>query len=470
MNSKIGTTTRPLRVAIIGAGPSGFYAAQALLKQKDIEVSIDLFDRLPTPYGLVRNGVAPDHQKIKNVIRGYHKTASDPRVRFFGNVTFGTHLTHKAVHRYYDQIIYAFGTPSDRKLGIPGEDLKGSDPATIFVGWYNAHPDYAHLDFDLSQAKSVAVIGNGNVAMDVTRILAKSPDELAKTDIADHALKRLRESAVEKIYVLGRRGPAQAKFTNPEVREFGEMDSIDVVVAPAELELDPDSQAAAEQDKATTKNMATLHKFAQSGGSGKPRQVHFRFLVSPVEIMGEDGAVTGIGLQHNRLERTESGYMQSVGTERYEEMPVDLVFRAIGYRGIRRHGVPFEPRKGIVPNRNGRVILPNTGHRIIGEYVVGWAKRGPSGVIGTNKKDANETVKNMLKDVPIIRPVDDRDADPQAALEYIKEQQAEYVSFEDWLILEQIETERGRAEGRPRVKFTNVQDMLEAIAKAKTAN
>ena len=467
MYNKIGTTTRPLRVAIIGAGPSGFYAAEALLKQKNIEVSIDLFDRLPTPYGLVRDGVAPDHAKIKRVIRGYHKTASNPRVRFFGNVSFGSHLSHEAVRRYYDQVIYAFGTPSDRKLGIPGEELKGSYPATIFVAWYNAHPDYADLDFDLSQAKNIAVIGNGNVAMDVTRILAKSVDELTHTDMADHALAKLRQSAVEKIYVLGRRGPAQAKYTNSELREFGEIEGIDVVVDPKALELDPYSQAAVEQDKGKTRNMRTLHQFVQSGVTGKPRQVDFRFFVSPVEILGKDGCVTGIRLCHNKLKRSQNNYMEAVGTDHYEEIPVDFVFRAIGYRGIRRPGVPFEPRKGIVPNQKGRVIDPDSGQPVVGEYVTGWAKRGPSGVIGTNRKDSVETVNNMLADLNTIIPVDDAHADPQAALEYIKAQQPQFVSFDDWLIIDQIETEKGQKQGRPRIKFTNVQDMLDAIAKTK---
>lgn len=464
MMGKIGTASRPLRVAIIGSGPSGFYAAGALLKQKQINVSIDMFDRLPTPYGLVRDGVAPDHQKIKSVTRGFEKTASDPRVRFFGHVSFGTHLTHSAVRRYYDQVVYAFGTPSDRQLGIPGEDLKGSDPATIFVGWYNAHPDYAALDFDLASAKNVAIIGNGNVAMDVARILAKPAGQLDKTDIADYALAKLRESGIEKVYVLGRRGPAQAKFTPPELREFGEILGVDPIVNPSELELDSDSQVAVERDKGQTRNMKTLHNLAQRGATGCPRQVHFRFLVSPVEILGQNGRVSGLRLRHNRLEATASGTMQAVGTEHYEEIAVDLVFRAIGYRGIQVPGVPFEPRKGTVPNQKGRVIDPQTGQPIVGEYVVGWAKRGPSGVIGTNRKDAVETVNQMLADVANLAPISDVDAEPAAALAYIQAQQPQYVSFEDWLILDEIEKEKGQATGRPRVKFTNILDMLTEIS------
>lgn len=470
MTNKIGTLIRPLRVAIIGSGPAGFYAAEALLKaqkKQGVVVSIDLFDRLPTPYGLVRAGVAPDHPKIKRVIKGYHKTAADPNVRFFGNVSFGTDLTHDVVRRYYDQVVYAFGTPSDRKLGIPGEELKGSYPATIFVGWYNAHPDYADLDFNLKRVKNVAVIGNGNVSMDVSRILAKSVTELAVTDIADYALTTLQESAVEKIYIIGRRGPGQAKFTNPELREFGQINDVDVIVNPQELVLDAHSQAAVDENKGKIRNMKTLHQFASSEVTGQARQVHFRFFRSPTEILGEEGQVTGIRLRQNELVRTERGYMQSVGTDLYEELEVDLVLRAVGYKGVKYPGTPFEPRKGIVPNKKGRVIDPESGNVITGEYVVGWVKRGPSGVIGTNRKDALETVNNMLQDLDLITPVGEEYADPQAALDYIKAQQPEFVSFDEWLILDKLEVERGQAQGRPRLKFADVQEMLDSIDEAE---
>ncbi|MDQ4078970.1 MAG: FAD-dependent oxidoreductase [Chloroflexota bacterium] len=466
MQSKIGTTRRPLRVAIIGAGPSGFYAAGALLEQNNIQVSIDIFDRLPTPYGLVRDGVAPDHQRIKSVTRIYHKTAADPRVRFFGNVSFGTHITHDGLRRYYDQVVYAVGCPSDRKLGIPGEDLIGSDPATIFVGWYNGRPDHAHLDFDLT-AENVAVVGNGNVAMDVTRILAKPAKALEGTDITDHALERLRESRVKRIHVLGRRGPAQAKFTNPELRELGEIEGVDIIVDPQDLELDPYSQKVVEEDKQIARNLRTLREFAEQGSTGRSRQIHLRFFVSPVEILGEHGHVTGVRLEHNELQPTESGYLQAVGTGCYETLPIELIFRAIGYKGVPLPGVPYEPRRGTIPNREGRVIDPETRHPVMGEYVVGWAKRGPTGVIGTNKADAVETVEHMLEDAHRIAPVDDARADPWTAEKWIREQQPQYVTFDDWLILNQIETERGKPFGRPRVKFCNVQAMLDAIARER---
>ncbi len=466
MTNKIGIPMRPLRVAIIGAGPAGFYAAEALLKaqkKQGLVILIDLFDRLPTPYGLVRAGVAPDHPKIKKVIKGYHKTAANPNVRFFGNVNFGTELTHDAVRRYYDQVIYAFGTPSDRKLGIPGEELEGSHPATIFVGWYNAHPDYVKLDFNLKQVKNVAVIGNGNVSMDVSRILAKPATSLVETDIADYALATLQESAVEKIYIIGRRGPGQSKFTNPELREFGQINEVNVIVNPQELILDAHSQAEVDESKGKTRNMKTLHQFANTEATSRAREVHFRFFRSPTEILGEEGKVTGIRLCENKLVHTESGYMKSVSTGVCEELDVDLVLRAVGYKGIKHPGIPFEPRKGIVPNEKGRVIDPESGAVISGEYVVGWVKRGPSGVIGTNRKDAMETVNNMLQDIDLITPVADDDADPQAALDYIKSQQPKFVSFEKWLILDKLEVERGHAEGRSRLKFADVQEMLDSI-------
>ncbi len=466
MSNRLGTTIRPLRVAIIGAGPSGFYAAGALLEQNDVAVSIDIFDRLLTPYGLVRSGVAPDHQKIKSVIRIYEKTAADPRVRFYGHVTFGVHITHEALRQYYDQIIYAVGAPSDRRLGIPGEDLIGSDPATTFVGWYNGHPDYAHLDFDLT-VQNIAVVGNGNVAMDVSRILAKATAELATTDIADHALTTLAQRKVKNIYVLGRRGPAQAAFTNPELREFGEMAGVDVVVKPEELELDPQRAAFAEQDKEANRNLRTLREFAERGDPGNPVKVHFRFLVSPIEIQGEHGRVNTLKIEHNELYTTEDGSQRPRGTGVFEKLPVEMVLRAVGYNGVALPGVPFDEKKGVIPNREGRVIDPTTRHPVAGEYVVGWAKRGPTGVIGTNKADAAETVHHMLEDAAFIAPIEEEYRDPGVAESFIHKQQSEVVTFSDWQILNDLEVAAGKAQGRPRVKFIRVDEMLAKIAEGK---
>jgi ferredoxin--NADP+ reductase len=455
-----------LRIAVVGAGPSGFYAAGALLQQKDYHVSIDIFDRLPTPYGLVRYGVAPDHQKIKSVIKIYERTLSDARVRYFGNVDLGSDISHDEMKAHYDQIIYAVGAQSDRKLEIPGEDLPGSFSATEFVAWYNGHPDFLDYEVDLS-AESVVVIGVGNVAMDVTRILAKSIHELETTDIADYALEKLRHSKVKHIHILARRGPVQAKFTNPEIKELGELEIADVIVKPEDLILDPASQAELEADRTTQRNLETLHEFAQRPLSGKPRQIHFHFLRSPVELYGED-RVTGLRMEKNLLVSKEGGYVACEGIGQYEELPAGLVFRAIGYRSVPIPGVPFYERWGLIPNEKGRVTVTHKGEILPGEYVVGWAKRGPTGIIGTNKPDAVETVNLMIEDVPTLTPVPDDKANAGAIVDLLRARDVDFINFADWQILDQLERERGEAQGRPRVKFTDVGEMLALVHARRT--
>jgi ferredoxin--NADP+ reductase len=459
-------TARPLRVAIIGAGPAAFYAADALLQNGATTVSVDMFDRKLTPFGLVRDGVAPDHQKIKSVTRIYDKIASLPNYRFFGNVHFGNDICHDDIRAYYDAVIYAVGAQSDRRMGVPGEDLHGSYPATIFVGWYNGHPDYPELEFDLSQ-ENVAIIGQGNVAIDVARILAKTPEELATTDIADHALEKLRQSKVKNIYVIGRRGPAQAAFTNPEIKELGELDGAELVVDPAELELDPLSQAALPGDKTAVRNLETLRRHAHPPTGDKPRRIYVRFLLSPAELLGEDGRVVAIKLQRNRLEDDGRGGVRAVGTGEYETLPAGLVFRSIGYKGVALPGVPHDERSGTIPNERGRVLDPATGGPLAGEYVVGWAKRGPSGIIGTNKPDSVETVKMLLEDAPNLARADDERAAPEAIEALLRARCPRFVSYGDWGLLDKIETRKGMQQGRPRVKFTNVGHMLDAIEGAR---
>ena len=458
--------TRPLRVAIIGAGPAAFYAADALLQNRAAPVSVDMYDRKPTPFGLVRDGVAPDHQKIKSVTRIYDKIASMPTFRFFGNVHFGTDLGHDDIRAHYDAVIYAVGAQSDRRMGIPGEDLHGSYPATIFVGWYNGHPDYPDLEFDLSQ-ENVAIIGQGNVAIDVARILAKTPAELADTDIADHALEMLRDSKVKNIYVIGRRGPAQAAFSNPEIKELGELADAELVVDPAELELDPLSQATLSGDKTATRNLETLRQHAHPPSGAKTRRIYVRFLLSPAELIGEDGRVTAIKLQRNRLEDDGRGGVKAVGTGEYETLPAGLVFRSIGYKGVALPGVPHDERSGTIPNDRGRVLDPATGQPLTGEYVVGWAKRGPSGIIGTNKPDSVETVKMLLEDAPMLLRAHPDRAAPEEIEALLRERCPRFVTYGDWGLLDKIETTRGMEQGRPRVKFTNVGHMLDAIEGAR---
>lgn len=453
-------TTRAMRTAIIGAGPSGFYAADALLKGLD-HVSVDLFDRLPTPFGLVRYGVAPDHQKIKSVTRLYERTAKDKRFRFLGNVAFGKDLSHEDLKRHYDAIIYSVGASSDRNLGIPGEDLAGSTSATKFVAWYNGHPDYVNAFSDVS-AKQVAVIGMGNVAVDVARILAKSVEELQETDIADHALAVLKNSQVEDIYMLGRRGPAQGKFTTKELRELGELLNADIVVDKTELDIDDASLKSIEGDVIATKNVEVLKAFSEQPLSDKVRRVHIRFLVSPTEIIGED-RVEAIKLEKNRLEPTDSGYINAVGTGEIETLPVQMVLRSVGYRGVALPGVPFDERRGIIPNRDGAVLDAPDGEIVQGEYVAGWIKRGPSGVIGTNKADAMATVDTLLKDVEGASFTDDDAKTPEAVTALLEARGVPFITFEQWLELDKYELSLGEAQGRPRVKLTAIQEMLKRI-------
>lgn len=449
-------------MAIVGAGPSGFYTAAALLKKFEGEVSIDVFDRLPAPFGLVRYGVAPDHQKIKRVARVFEKAAEDPRVRFLGHVDFGRDLTHRDLRRHYDQIVYAVGGQSDRKLGIPGEELEGSYSSTELVAWYSGHPDFIDLPVALDH-EAVAVIGIGNVAMDVTRILAKSVEELATTDIADPALDVLATSRVRDVYVLARRGPVQAKCTPPELKELGEISGAQVVVDPAELDLDAASREALEDDRQATKNMEIFQHFSEQEVATEGRRVHFRFLVSPVEVVGEDGKVAGLRLEHNRLRPTPSGYLAADGTGEIETLPVTMVIKAVGYRSVALPDVPFDERRGLIPNDAGRVLDPASDEPIPREYAAGWVKRGPTGLIGSNKADAIETVGKMLEDVADLDPVDEEAADPQAILRLLEERGVRYVPYESWQRLDRLEVERGKAAGRPRVKFVRVEEMLTAL-------
>jgi ferredoxin/flavodoxin---NADP+ reductase len=463
----VGTEGRPLRVAVVGAGPAGFYTAEHLFRQPGLAVLVDLYDRLPTPYGLVRFGVAPDHQKIKNVTAAFDKTAAHPGFRFFGNVELGKDLTTEDLRAHYDQIVYTTGAQTDRRMGIPGEDLRGSHPATDFVAWYNGHPDYREHRFDLSQ-EQVAVVGVGNVAVDVVRILCRTAEELAATDISDDALAALRESRVREVYLLGRRGPAQAAFTNPEIRELGELLGADIRVRADEVELDTLSRAELEKsgDRSTQKKVEILREFARRTPSGKPRVLVVRFLVSPVALEGgEDGAVTGLRLVRNELQATAAGTLQARPTDRFEGLPAGLVFRSVGYRGVPIPGVPFHDAWGVIWNDKGRVLDPDSREPRRGEYVAGWIKRGPTGVIGTNKPDAAETVACMVEDLGRDRALAPPEPDAGAALALVQQRQPQHISWPDWQRLDALEVARGRASGRPRVKFTRVEEMLAALGR-----
>jgi ferredoxin--NADP+ reductase len=465
--SQVGTETNPLRVAIIGAGPTGFYTAEHLFRQKELTVEIDMYERLPTPYGLVRYGVAPDHQKIKSVTKVYDRTAKKPGFRFFGNVEMGSDIRLEDLRNHYHQIVYTTGAQTDRQLGIPGEELSGSLPATEFVAWYNGHPDYRDYEVDLS-VEAAAVVGIGNVAMDVARILSRTPEELAKTDIADYALAALRESKIKTVYILGRRGPAQAKFTTPEIKELGEMADADPIVLPDEAELDDISQAALanSSDRSTINKVEVIQSYARKEPCGKSRQLILRFLVSPVELIGdENGRVAKMRLVKNELYKTESGTLRPRATDKFEEIPVGLVFRSVGYRGVSLPGVPFYDSWGVILNQEGRVLDTDSKEPVLGEYTGGWIKRGPSGVIGTNKPDALETVKHMMDDLAAGQILNPSQPAADSVLALVKERQPDYFTYDDWLQLDEMEVAKGEAQGRPRVKFTSVPEMLTALGR-----
>jgi ferredoxin--NADP+ reductase len=455
---KLGTPDRPLHAAIVGAGPSGFYAAAALLKGGQT-VTVDMFDHLVAPHGLVRYGVAPDHQNIKAVSKVFDRTAAEPGFRYFGNVEFGQDLTHADLKRHYDVIVYAVGAQSDRRLNIPGEDLPNSLSATEFVAWYNGHPDYRDLEVDLS-GEAAVVVGVGNVAMDVARILAKSVDELQDTDIADHALDALEHSNIKDIYIVARRGPAQVKFTNAEVREMGHLEVADALVLDEELRLDRASSAAVQDDVAMQKNLDYLRAYAEIGVTGKPRRVHFRFLLSPVEIIAEDGKIVAVKMERNELRAAVSGEITASGTGKFETVPANLVLRSVGYKGTELPGVPYDARKGVIPNEMGRVVDPQTEKVVRGEYVVGWAKRGPTGVIGTNKPDAIESINSLFDDVQKHKISPAPEPDPACVVALLRERGVRYVTTEDWRKIDAAEAAAGKELGKPRVKFIDKAEML----------
>ena len=462
-----GTDDNPLRVAIVGSGPAGFYVVERLFKEQGLCVEIDMFDELATPFGLVRGGVAPDHQKIKSVVRVYDRNARNPNFRFYGNVRYGRDLHLGDLEAHYHQICFTTGAQTDRSLGIPGEDLAGSHAATEFVAWYNGHPDYRDRRFDLS-GENAAVIGVGNVAIDVARILCRSYEELAVTDIADYALEELRHSKIRNVHLIGRRGPAQAAFTNPEIKEMGELADADVEILPDEARLDDLSQGYvdAHPDKAMLRKIEILQSYAGRPATGKSRRLSIRFLLSPTEIIGDaEGRVHAIRLTRNEL-YADNGSLRPRATSTHETIPADIVFRSVGYLGVALPEVPFDDRRGVIPNDRGRVLAGAGKEPFTGLYASGWIKRGPTGVIGTNKPDAAETVERMLEDLRAGATLDPARPDVAAAEALVRERQPDYVSYDDWLRLDDIETTRGKESGRPRIKLTRTEDMLAALRAA----
>jgi ferredoxin--NADP+ reductase len=448
---------RPYHVAIVGSGPSGYFAAASLLKfadaNDDADVRVDMLEMLPTPWGLVRSGVAPDHPKIKSISAQFEKTALDPRFRFFGNIVVGDHLQAAELAEHYDAVIYAVGAQSDRSLGIPGEELPGSVAAVDFVGWYNAHPHFEEMAPDISSGRAI-VVGNGNVALDVARILVTDPDVLATTDIADHALKSLHDRGVEEVLIVGRRGPLQAPFTTLELRELGDLEGlgdVDVIVDPADFAdiSDADVEAAG---KTVRNNIKVLRGYAEREPRGAKRRIVFRFCTSPIELKG-DGRVESIVLGRNALV-DDNGRIVAKDTGEREEVPAQLVVRAVGYRGVPTPGLPFDDRSGTIPHAAGRI----DGRR--NEYVVGWIKRGPTGVIGSNKSDSQQTVDTLVSD---LSGTDLAEVDAnysEKLVQWLLERQPKLITDDHWKLIDEYERSAGQPHGRPRVKLTSVAELL----------
>ena len=457
---------RPYHVAVVGSGPSGYFAAASLLKAADAaiesgggpDVRVDMLEMLPTPWGLVRSGVAPDHPKIKSISSQFEKTSLDDRFRFFGNIAIGEHVQPSELASQYDAVVYAIGAQSDRPLGIPGEDLTGSVAAVDFVGWYNAHPHFVDMTPDLMGHRAV-VVGNGNVALDVARILVSDPTELAATDIADHALESLHGRGVEEVMVIGRRGPLQATFTTLELRELGDLDAlanVDVIVDPADFADITDADLAA-ASKGVRQNIKVLRSYLDRTPTPGHRRIVFRFRTSPIEIKAGDGPekkVASMVLGQNELVSDDDGRISAKDTGIREELPTQLVVRAVGYRGLPTPGLPFDDRSGTIPHIDGRIAKSSN------EYVVGWIKRGPSGVIGSNKKDSQETVETLLADLATAELADFGRDHSDELVQWLLSRQPRLVTDDHWVLIDAHERGAGEPHGRPRVKLTSVADLL----------
>jgi ferredoxin/flavodoxin---NADP+ reductase len=452
----------PLRVAVVGSGPAGFYAAAPLLAAG---AEVDVIERLPTPWGLVRLGVAPDHPQLKTVSRAFEKIAAQPGFRFLGNVEVGRDLTHDDLARLYDAVVYSYGSAADRRLGIPGEDLRGSWAATELVAWYNGHPDYQQLEFDLASAERTVVIGNGNVALDVARMLALTQDELGPTDATDESIAAITGSGIREIVILGRRGPVQASWTSTELHEMGDLAGADIVVDPAELELDEASDAElAQASNIVQRNMDILREFASRELAGKPRRVVLSFRASPVAIHGEE-RVEGVEIAHNELVPDGKGSVRAQATGERETLSCELVFRSVGYRGLPSPGLPFDEATGTMPNVGGRV-LGEDDVPLAGVYCAGWIKRGPTGVIGTNKKDATETVEALLADAE-TGEIGGRAVPAEAVDALLAERGIDAVVYTGWEAIDAAERAAGEPHGRPRIKLTSWETLLSAARTPK---
>ncbi|MGA5097851.1 FAD-dependent oxidoreductase [Streptomyces lavendulocolor] len=450
---------RPLRVAIVGAGPAGIYAADALLKSEaaaDPGVSIDLFERMPAPFGLIRYGVAPDHPRIKGIITALHQVLDKPQIRLFGNVDYGTDVVLDDLRAFYDAVIFSTGATADRALDIPGIDLDGSYGAADFVSWYDGHPDVPRT-WPL-EAEKVAVLGVGNVALDVARILAKTADELLPTEIPPNVYEGLKANKALEIHVFGRRGPAQAKFSPMELRELDHSPNIEVIVNPEDIDYDAGSIEQRRSNKQVDMVAKTLENWAIRDVGNRPHKLFLHFFESPTEIVGEDGRVVGL-----RTERTElDGSGNVKGTGAFTTWDVQAVYRAVGYLSDELPKLPFDLASGTVPDEGGRVV--EGGEHMASTYVTGWIRRGPVGLIGHTKGDANETVANLLEDHREGRLLTPASPEEDAVVAFLRGKGVEYTTWEGWYRLDAAERALGEAEGRERVKIVEREGMLRASA------
>lgn len=459
--------SKSLRVAIIGAGPAGFYCAGQLFKEYSDSVEVDMFDRLPVPFGLVRFGVAPDHLKIKSVTKLYERIANKPGFRLWGNVEFGKHIDLEDLRAHYHCIVFAYGAQGSRRLSIPGENLQGSHAATDFVAWYNGHPDYSKYTFDLSVDTAV-VVGIGNVAIDVARILCLTKEELLQSDIADYAMDALLQSRVRDVVLLGRRGPAQAAFTNPEIKELGDLQDADIHVIDEEVELDILSRQDVDLngDKMLVRKVEIIQDFAERKYNNKSKVIRMRFLTSPVEIFGNgSGKVSGMRLVKNEIYRSDQGALKARPKDMYEDISVGLVLRSVGYLGSAVPDIPFDNESGMICNSQGRILNPETQEFLTGMYTCGWIKRGPTGVIGTNKEDSVESINCLIEDVKSGKMLKPSDPSKVRIEELVRSRQPDVFTFVDWKQIDNMEIDKGSLVGRPRVKFTSTSSMLKALGR-----
>lgn len=458
-----------MRVAVVGAGPAGFYACEALLRQETLALAVDLYERLPTPYGLVRGGVAPDHPQIKSVTRLFDRTARRPGFRFLGNVNFGQDIQLPHLLSAYHQVLFCTGASGERRLGCPGEDLPGCHGAANFVGWYNGHPDFREEHFALEEVESAVVVGNGNVALDAARMLLRTPESLARTDVAAHALQALHRSRVRTVYLLGRRGPGQAAFTPQELREICALEGVRIAVHPQAFATEEHAHASGIHAQRNVELLRTLASAvptpqAQAKQSHDERTLQLLFCVSPCAVLGEDH-VRGVQIEHNHLVADAQGKLRAQGSGQRETLTAQLVLRSIGYYGTPLAGLPFLTERGVIPNENGRVVDPQSGRPIPGVYVAGWIKRGPTGVIGTNKADAQESVRTMLEDAQSAETAAQLPLRvlPQTLESELQQRGVQLVDLDAWNCLNTLEVARGKAAGKPREKFVRVDEMLAAL-------